>query len=279
MGRAAVVVAAIVLALAGAQVGKADVPRASCLAGDGEPVEVIAVNPYLDVELSDGRWLRISGMTPPRGTKKWPGLAAAAREALAGWIVGAPVLATIGSAEKDRWGRYAARIIMVTGGVSAAKGDIAGGLIEAGWALVDPAGAPSDCLPWLLALESKARDKRIGLWSDPDYRPVEATAVKVLAERAGSWILVEGKVVDVRPWRSVVFVNFARQRREGLSVMLTRRAVAAFQAAGIDPKAYAGRRLLVRGIPVLHNGPRITVSGPQFIEILTSPPIQSHKRK
>ena len=247
---------------------RAETKARPCPDGHGEPVKAVSVDPHLDVELADGRRLKLLGLTPPRGTRDWPELAEMARGALAGWIVGAPALAAIQAGPKDRWGRNRARLFVSPGASPAGGRSVVAGLVEAGWGIVAPQSAVAGCLPDLLALEDKARRQRLGLWSDAWHRPVAALDVANLKARTGTFAIVEGAVLDVRPWRSVVFINFARRRTEGISLMLTRRGLVAFRKASVDPAGYKGRRVRVRGVPVLRKGLRMTIAGPEFIEIL-----------
>ncbi|MGE3646396.1 MAG: thermonuclease family protein [Beijerinckiaceae bacterium] len=226
----------------------------------------MSVDPRGGVVLQDGRTLLLKGARLPRGTEQAPELAEMARLALSGWIAGQDLFARIDSGPPDRWGRNPARLwLSDTAGAPAA---IAAGLIEAGWALAAPETAEPACLPLHYRLELKARGANLGLWSDAHYRPVEATDMDKLHARSGQYLIVEGKLVSARRWRTLTFLNFGTGRGKGLSASISARARKAFEAAGQAPESLAGKRLRLRGLLEIRNGARMAISGPQFVEVI-----------
>ena len=269
----------------------------TCAPQSSVEVAVRGVGIHLDIALTDGRMLRLRGLRAPRGTRTWPELAAMARAALDGWITGSRVLAEIAPGPADRWGRHAARLWLppASGQDNSSPGDskptsskptsskqrksgagtgepVGPGLIEAGWAQVDPETAPQACLRDYFRRENAARQAKLGLWSDASYQPVPATDLKALTDRAGSLAMAEGTVISVNQWKMLTFLNFSRRYSDSLSVMLTRRARQSFEQAGIRPESLKDKRVRVRGLLELSNGkkrsPRMRLQSPRFIEIL-----------
>ncbi len=248
-------------------------PIAVCGPGQGESVEqgevikIASVNAHMDVAIAGGRILRLRGLRPPRGTKDWPELAAMAREALAGWISTETVRARIDKGPADRWGRLSADLFAAVPGKSR-PADVTAGLIEAGWALADPETLSGPCLRPYLALEDKARRAGLGLWADARYKIVQAIDVAGLKARAGEHVLVEGKVLSVRNWRNLTFVNFARRRGEGLSLLATARRLRAFEQSGTSLQSLTGKTIRLRGLVEDRNGPRMVLPVRAAVELV-----------
>ena len=57
-----------------------------------------------------------------------------------------------------------------------------------------------------------------------------------------------------------IYLNFDKDWRKDFTVLIERKDGDAFKAAGIDPKALAGKKLRVRGWIEWRNGPMIHVT-------------------
>jgi hypothetical protein len=128
------------------------------------------------------------------------------------------------------------------------------------------------CVGELLARESEARAKRLGLWSSSAYRIVQALDVKRLGRLIHSYQLVEGEIVAVGEGGRRIYLNFTQDWRSDFTVSVERKDAGAFAAAGIDLKALQGKRLRVRGFLAWRNGPMIEASHPEQIELLPDGP-------
>lgn len=242
-------------------------PVPPCHGTGGETVRIVSVDPHMAIVVDGGRVLRLRGLRPPPGTAGWPELAAMARGALTGWIEGQAVAAAIEKGPADRWGRLLADMTFAEPGQEQHR-SVAGGLLEAGWGLADPETATAACLGQFLKLEDAARQAGLGLWADPHYKPVPATDAAALRARAGQYTLVEGKVLDVRQWRKLTFVNFARRRGEGLSLLATERGLRQFEQSGPPLRDLVGKTVRLRGLLEDRNGPRMRLPVRAAIEIL-----------
>ena len=88
------------------------------------------------------------------------------------------------------------------------------------------------------------------------------------AQHLGGFELVEGRVIDVAVVRKRVYLNFGADWRSDFTVTIAPRTRRLFEAEGIDPNAYEGRMLRVRGWVKSYNGPLIEATHPEQIEVL-----------
>jgi hypothetical protein len=75
----------------------------------------------------------------------------------------------------------------------------------------------------------------------------------------GRFTVVEGRVLSVRQAGATTYLNFGRNWTRGFAVTISRRMIAAFEAAGIGLKSLENRRIRVRGWVEARQGPRIEV--------------------
>jgi endonuclease YncB( thermonuclease family) len=239
--------------------------------------EIATVAAIIDGEtlkLVDGRTVRLIGAKAPmpplgwRGDDPWP-LVEEAKQALERLSSGKDIELRLGGARSDRHGHLLAHGFVVAEGerVWLQEAMVAKGLARV-YSLPDNRG----CVRELLARESEARAKRIGVWSSSAYRIVNALDLERLGRLIHSYQLVEGKVVAVGQGRIRIYLNFAQDWRRDFTVSVERKDLGAFAAAGLDLKALAGRRLRVRGTLAWQNGPMIEASHPEQIELLPADP-------
>ncbi len=208
--------------------------------------------------------IRLVGIQAPKlplgrpGFRKWP-LADEARDALLGLTAGRRLRLSYGGRRMDRHGRILAHL-------HDEKGIwIQGEMLIRGMARVYSFADNRAVIDEMLALERQARAKRRGLWADLFY------AVRGQAEAGrfiGGFQLVEGRVLDVTLVRGRAYLNFGANWRTDFSISLNSKALRLFRRAKVDPSAYEGRRIRVRGWIKSYNGPMIGVTHPEQIEVL-----------
>ena len=93
---------------------------------------------------------------------------------------------------------------------------------------------------------------------------LDAGDAAALARADGRFVLVAGVVRRVGGTRAKVYLDFAG--RDGFAVTVPRKAEPQFRRAGVDLKALAGQRVLVRGVMDVRFGPRIEVADPAMIQ-------------
>lgn len=123
----------------------------------------------------------------------------------------------------------------------------------------------------LLSTEQIARDSGKGLWSLPRWQTRTADDTFKKSE-IGRFYIVRGTVKSTATVRDTTYLNFGDDWRTDFTAEILPDAQPMFAAAGIDPLAYQGKRVEVRGIIKPVNGIMISVSHPEQIQILESPP-------
>ena len=118
----------------------------------------------------------------------------------------------------------------------------------------------------LLEREADARALDAGIWAlsfyavreagDPDAVPVD------------SYELVEGHVVDAAEVNGRVFLNFGDDWKTDMTATVSSEDARLFDAEAIDLVSLGGQKIRVRGWVNWHNGPSISVSHPEQIEVL-----------
>jgi micrococcal nuclease len=225
----------------------------------GETAEARAVLEGGAVELADGHTVALIGVTVPRGRQPFAGEARAALEAM---LVGQPVELRFAGARLDRYGRVTAHLFV-------GKRWVEGELLRRGLARVESTGDHRLGVGELLAREDKARRAKRGLWRETYYAVRRAEEA---GRYAGSFQLVVGKVANIGRADGALFINFADDWRHGFSLKLTPEALRLFRAEGIEPAAFEGRRLRVRGFVHGVERPTIDVTHPEQIESALSRP-------
>jgi hypothetical protein len=138
-------------------------------------------------------------------------------------------------------------------------------LVAEGLARVHTRADMRRCAPSLLAAENAVRLAKRGLWAEPFYR------VRKSGELEGdiaTFQIVEGRVVAVAVRRNRVFVNFGPNYRTDFTVTISLADRRRLAKQGIDPAAWAGKTVRVRGWLSLLNGPEIELTHPEQIQIL-----------
>jgi endonuclease YncB( thermonuclease family) len=216
------------------------------------------------LRLEDGREVRLVGIQAPKlplgrpDFPAWP-LAEDAKAALEHLAQGQTLALFANGATTDRHGRTLAQL---------ERDDrlwIQAALIQAGMARAYSFPDNRALAAELLTYEREARAARRGIWADSFYRvrnPGE------LEDATDSFQLVEGRVVTAAKPQSRLYLNFGTDWKTDFTVAIDAKALRLFKAAGLDPLAWEGRRLRVRGWIKSFNGPLIDVTHPEQIEVL-----------
>jgi endonuclease YncB( thermonuclease family) len=260
---------AVLAWLSGGSLAQETCPRAGDVSA-----RVISVNERLDLTLDDGRQLKIAGADPPRPTPDDPALDIRARDQLAGWLGGRTIAFRVARAGQDRWGRLAAFVYgpdpQNGDGQGAPELSVAEALIDAGLARYDPGLAAQGCRGLFLAAEAEARAAKLGLWADPYYAVLDPGAPGSFAERAGSMVILAGKVTSAagrRP-RVIFYVGPSLGPRSGIAVTMLARTGEQFEAAYAAAQRLAGKTVRVRGLLDTRFGPRLEIRSLDAVELL-----------
>jgi endonuclease YncB( thermonuclease family) len=237
---------------------------AACPIAAGERASVAAVTERGEIMLGDGRAARLAGLDIPDPSRGEPETAADARAWLAAHLIGREIGLRVLSPRPDRWGRVLADVSVAEAGGAVS---ISQGLLSAGLARVRPESEARDCLAERLAAEDSARTDGLGLWTDPYYGVIEASALDDLRARDGQFAIVEGVVLRVGAGRERTWLDFGR--RGGFSAVVAARQAKAFERAGLALAGLAGVKIRVRGAMDNRFGLRMTISDAEQIERLS----------
>lgn len=162
----------------------------------------------------------------------------------------------------DRYGRQGAFVYLRSSGTS-----LQAALLAQGVLLASGTVAPGGCAAELAAAEADARTARRGVWGDRGVTKNAESSGDILAG-IGQFTVVEGRVVSVREAGATVYLNFGRRWTRDFAVTIPKRALPAFEAAGVGAKALENRRVRIRGWVDARGGPRIEAVRAGQIELI-----------
>jgi endonuclease YncB( thermonuclease family) len=215
---------------------------------------VAAIVDARSVRLDDGREIRLTGIEPTTTTK----------QALTSLLAGRDVTLRSNDDTPDRYGRQGAFIFIGEGDTS-----VQATLLAQGDALVSAEITDKDCAAALMAAEAEARRQKKVNWVDPSAIKNAESPDDILAG-IGRFVVVEGKVLSVRQAGAMTYLNFGRNWTRGFAVTISRRALPAFENAGMALKSLENRRIRVRGWVEGNTGPRIDVLRVGQIELMSA---------
>jgi endonuclease YncB( thermonuclease family) len=230
---------------------------AAC-AGETRPDRLQNFTPEGDLVLVSGQVARLAGIRLPDAPSH--------REHALSWLRarGGEAALVQGPGRRDRWNRMSLRLRSL----GEPTLDWAHGLVEAGLALVDAGLDGVFCQPELLALEATARERRLGVWADERYKPLDANQSERLRERIGSFVLVEGRVRSIGERKQRVYLNFGGLWAEDFTIIIPRTTWKQMLDRGLGAEALKGRRIRARGILQPWQGTAFSVEIPEMIERL-----------
>ncbi|MGH6848036.1 MAG: thermonuclease family protein [Methylocella sp.] len=264
---------AIYLSLAVVLLAPASSLRAAdglCPGEGGASGQVVSVDERLELTLENGIRLKIAGVDPPRPTPGDPDLDVRARDRLAQWLGGQEIFFRPLEPGQDRWGRVVAFVFAVapesTNRPGPARLPVGEALIDAGLARYEPSAAARPCRSALLAAEASARASRLGLWADPYYAIIPAADRSSFAEKAGSTVIVEGRITGVASRRPRITLYFGPRQGWDFSVTILPRNSKTFETAYASLSGLTGQTVRVRGLLDIRFGPQIEISDPDEVE-------------
>jgi endonuclease YncB( thermonuclease family) len=220
--------------------------------------------------LDSGLVIRLIGTQAPKlplgreGFPTWP-KADQAKDALEALTLGKPVQLFYGGARVDRYGRALGQLFVA----GEPQVWVQGEMIAEGMARVYSFPDNRACVGELLAMEAGARVNRVGIWTDPYYSVRRADRPADLLRREGRYELVEGRVLLAERSGALVYLNFGRFWKEDFTVTIDAGALRDF--GKVDPLALEGALIRVRGWVEVRDGPRLEVTHPEQIEVLSGP--------
>jgi endonuclease YncB( thermonuclease family) len=247
--RSLILIAAALLVLA-----SRDALAAPCQFESQGEGRVTAIIDGRSVRLDDGREVRLSGIEPTATTK----------QALASLLVGRDVTLRSADDTPDRYGRQGGLVF-----IGESDTPVQAKLLAQGEAIVSAEIADKDCAAALMSSEAEARRQKKGNWADLSAIKNAESPDDILAG-IGHFVVVEGKVRSVRQAGAMTYLNFGRNWTRGFAVTISRRALPAFENAGVAIKSLENRRIRVRGWVEGNTGPRIDVLRAGQVELLSA---------
>jgi len=247
--RSLILIAAALLVLA-----SRDALAAPCQFESQGEGRVAAIIDGRSVRLDDGREVRLSGIEPTATTK----------QALASLLVGRDVTLRSADDTPDRYGRQGGLVF-----IGESDTPVQAKLLAQGEAIVSAEIADKDCAAALMSSEAEARRQKKGNWADLSAIKNAESPDDILAG-IGRFVVVEGKVLSVRQAGAMTYLNFGRNWTRGFAVTISRRALPAFENAGVAIKSLENRRIRVRGWVEGNTGPRIDVLRAGQVELLSA---------
>lgn len=212
------------------------------------------------LELDDGRRVRLVGIQAAEvahsgdPAEPW---AAEATFALEMVTLGKRVRLSYGGLEIDRYGRVLAHLHTEDGVWVQAE------MLRQGMVRVYSFADNRTLVPEMLAIEAEARAGRRGLWALAEYSVLDQQDTWRHLNR---FAIVEGVVLATDEMGGRVYLNFGPDWRTDFTVSIAPGDVRIFRDAGVEPLAYAGQRIRVRGWLRNFNGPMIDATHPEQIE-------------
>jgi endonuclease YncB( thermonuclease family) len=256
---------AVVILAAGLLASQTMAAQTGCPVAPEGGIKVAAIGDGRTLLLADRTEVRLAGLEDIAHAGDVKVAAAAALQAKSELerLAQGRMVAVI-SAGEDRYGR---RVAWVAAADQRNSPLLQEQLIARGYGLAAARAELNGCVSRLLAAERSARSAHLGLWANPRYLVRDADRPgELLAEARGRFAVVEGTVLSVNDRGATVYVNFGRRWSEDFTVTIAKRNVRKFIAAGLDPKALAGRRVRVRGWVDERGGPWIEAVGPGQVE-------------
>jgi len=253
-----------------APAGGSRAARGPCPAEGNASGRVVSVDERLELTLENGIRLKIAGVDPPRPTPGNPDLDFRAQERLTQWLVGQDIAFRPLEPGPDRWGRVVAFVFAVapesSNGPRTAHLPVGEALIDAGLARYESSVAARPCRSALLAAEAGARASGLGLWTDPYYAIIAAADRLSFAEKAGSSVIVEGRITGIASRRPRITLYFGPRQGGNFSVTILPRNSKTFEAAYSSLAGLTGQTVRVRGLLDTRFGPQIEISDPDEVE-------------
>jgi hypothetical protein len=237
---------------------------------EAQNVQAVRVERNAAVIFDDGRAVHPEGILLPAGTAdRAPDvLVSQALGEMSNLVHDQLVTITANPPKEDRYGRIRAQIFLPN---NPKDPWLQVALLKRGLARVSIAPDRPECASELLAAEASARTAKLGLWAYPAYA---VRSPDTVARYAGTFQLVEGKVVSANLRGGHAYLDFGTDWQSDFTAVISPDDMANFLAASVDPRGFARKTVRVRGWVENVNGPQIAVATPQSIEIVPDLPLR-----
>ncbi|PCI86428.1 MAG: nuclease (SNase) [Hyphomicrobiales bacterium] len=244
---------------------------ASCNLTQGGNDKIIQVVDGDTVILSSGKQVRMVGTQAPKLALNrknfidWP-LADTAKTELENISLGKQVTLKYGGLKIDRHHRILAHLF-----IKDENGQdiwLQEYMLEQGLARTYSFKDNRSCITELLAAETSARVTNKNIWAHEYYNIINATDLKTLAQKHGTYQLIEGKLLKFEYRYGQLYFNFGQNYRTDFTINVPKRHRMAFAQSNLDFKNMIGKAIRVRGWLEKRGGPMIEATHPEQLEFL-----------
>jgi micrococcal nuclease len=256
----------VAVAVLGARGACADALPACAGSAEITGTIVTRIEPNGVLITSDGLAIRMEGIRLPSAkADRAPGLYTDQAFATARQLTRATsVTLTAVPPKQDRYDRLRAQVF------AASPSDtiwVQQRLLELGLARVSVSPDRTECAVEFYAAEASARANRRGIWASSAYAIRSPDSVRA---DIGTFQVIEGVVQTATISGGRAYLYFGADPRSDLTATISSDDLKNFDAMGVDPRAYAGKTIRLRGLVQLFNGPSIEVANPQSVEVVSS---------
>jgi endonuclease YncB( thermonuclease family) len=208
--------------------------------------------------LDSGQGILLEGVRLPGTDRPAAPVAAQALAALRELAARETLVLTSTSPQNDRYGRIRVQAF--------GTGWLQTELLKRGLARVSVMPDRQECSPDFYEAETLAREAHRGLWALPEFAVRNAAS---LSAPAGSFQIVQGRIVNAASHDGRAFLDFSDDYRKGFSAIVAPEDRKAFRNAEFALEDLVGHQVRLRGIVENFNGRReMALSNPRQIEIL-----------
>lgn len=244
---------------------------ASCNLKDGGNFEIVEVVDGDTVILSSGKQVRMVGTQAPKLALNrknfidWP-MADLAKQELETVALGKNAKLKYGGRKTDRHNRILAHLFIDN--INGEEIWLQEYMLKTGLARTYSFKDNRSCISQLLAAETSARNGRINIWGHDYYQIIDATNLKQLAKKHGTYQVIEGILLKFEHKYGQLYFNFGADYRTDFTISVGKVNRLAFAQSGIDFKKLVGKKIRVRGWLEKRGGPMIEATHPEQIEFL-----------
>ena len=217
----------------------------------------------VDPPINNSNEIRLIGIQAPKlplGRKNftpWP-LGKQSKAALSALALNQMVTLYAGGQKMDRHGRHLAHLLRDDGVW------IQGRMLSTGMARVYSFPDNRALIHEMLSLQNQARKDTLGIWSHAFY---DLRTPAMAAVLIGRFEIIEARVLHTAKTRKRIYLNFGEDWRTDFTASI-KKTWKIFESAGLDLLLLEGKSVRVRGWLKEWNGPSITLTHPEQIEVL-----------